>query len=432
MTTTAPPVAYRGSVKDVLGPVTALGGKGESVSATIFRYMDTFSVFDWGRMPDHLARKGSALAVLAADLFEKLESSTAWREFSKSPEAQGLRRGAGLLQAESDGLARVAQAASVSSAFNELGEKFQNTGLRTHYLGVFDGEDFPPGAIPAKQLSVAKGPLRYLVVRHVDVVRPHFKKVLGRMVPDYQAYREAKGPKLVPLEVVFRFGCPKGSSLLERAERDPSLIKSLALPKAAQEIGLQAGMQFEFPILELFTKLEPSDRPVSFSEALAISGLSAEQLQDLCLRTAWVAGFLRFLSRKAGLELADGKLEWGVTESGEMMLVDAIGPDELRLLVGGLEKGLQLSKEFLRQFYKPTAWYQAVQDGKQEAAVKGVSDWKRFVKEQPPGLPPSHKDLATQLYLVLTNSLTGKSWFPDAWSLERLLETMRVLESSTP
>ena len=398
MTTTAPPVAYRGSVKDVLGPVTAQGLKGAPVSATVFRYMDTFSVFDWGRMPDHLARKGSALAVLAADLFERLENPNAWREFSKTPEAQSLRRGSTLLQTD-------------TSVFNELGEKLQNTGLRTHYLGIFDGEDFPPGAIPSKQLSTAQEKLqdkiRYLVVKHVDVIRPQFKKILGRMVPDYQEYRAAKGPKLVPLEVVFRFSAPPGSSLFDR------------MP------GLQPGTEFEFPILELFTKLEPSDRFVSFSEALSLTGLKTELLQELMLRTAWVAGFLKSLTRKAGLELADGKLEWGLTESGELMLVDAIGPDELRLMVGGVEKGLQLSKEFLRQAYRPTTWYQAVQDGKKEAAAKGYSDWKRFVKETPPALSPAKKELATQLYLVLTNAITGKAWFSDSWSLERLLESMR-------
>ncbi|HEX3853011.1 MAG TPA: hypothetical protein VHW01_18740, partial [Polyangiaceae bacterium] len=57
---------YRGSVKDLKGPVRARTGT-EPVNAVIFDYTDAYSVFDWGRMPDALARKGEALAVLAAD-----------------------------------------------------------------------------------------------------------------------------------------------------------------------------------------------------------------------------------------------------------------------------------------------------------------------------------------------------------------------------
>lgn len=426
MTTTAPPVAYRGSVKDVLGPVTVAGVDGASA---IFRYADSYSVFDWGRMPDHLPRKGAALALLAADLFEKLEAGPSWKEFSKTPEAQALRRGIGVLHSESDaGGGRSPQPASVGAAFNELGERLQSTGLRTHYLGVHEAEEFPDSG-PMRPLSLAQvtKPARYLVVRSVEVVRPQFKKILGRAVADYEACRMAPTPKLIPLEVVFRFGCPPGSSLLSRASRDPSLLSNLAVPRAVAESGLKAGMEFEFPILELFTKLEPSDRPVSPVEALAIAGISAAQLQELLLRTAWVAGFLRATSRRAGLELADGKLEWAISSTGELMLVDAIGPDELRILQGGL----QLSKEFLRRYYRETPWYDLVEEAKKRAAAQGISDWKRLVTDPPPALPTAHKELATQLYLALTNSLTGKTWFPDAWSLERVTERLRALENNS-
>ena len=40
-------------------------------------------------MPDLLAQKGEALAVLAADFFESLEKPAEWQEFSKSSEALG-------------------------------------------------------------------------------------------------------------------------------------------------------------------------------------------------------------------------------------------------------------------------------------------------------------------------------------------------------
>ena len=74
---------YRGSVKDLKGPVRARAGA-EQVNAVVFEYTDAYSVFDWGKMPDPLARKGEALAVLAADWFEKLERAETWKEFSRS------------------------------------------------------------------------------------------------------------------------------------------------------------------------------------------------------------------------------------------------------------------------------------------------------------------------------------------------------------
>src|ERR1700746_2341234 len=84
------PLLYQGSVKDVRGPVQANGAANPAV---IFDYSDAYSVFDWGKMPDALAGKGSSLAIIAADWFEKLRIAETWKEFSKSTDALALRRG---------------------------------------------------------------------------------------------------------------------------------------------------------------------------------------------------------------------------------------------------------------------------------------------------------------------------------------------------
>ena len=59
-------VLYRGSVKDLRGPVEMLLRSGEVAPGLVFDYSDAYSVFDWGRMPDLLPRKGSSLALIAA------------------------------------------------------------------------------------------------------------------------------------------------------------------------------------------------------------------------------------------------------------------------------------------------------------------------------------------------------------------------------
>ena len=390
------PVLYRGSVKNLLGPV-ALSSK-ESTSAVVFEYTDAFSVFDWGRMPDLLFRKGEALAILAAHIMESLEKPETWKEFSRSPEALALRKGN-----------------RFGAVFNELGEELQAHGLRTHYLGVME----EGSSVPVPLAAVQK-PVRRVAVRQVSVVKPSMETVLGRTLPDYYLTRGAGAPRLVPLEVVFRLGCPEGSSLRDRVARDPGYLASLGFPDTKMDVSSESETCWDFPILELFTKLEAADRPVPLSEALAISGLSAKTLQDILLKTAWIAGLLRYWCSKLGLTLSDGKLEWAMGEDGRAFLVDAIGPDELRLS----KKGQQLSKEFLRKYYRNTPWYEWVEKAKKQAKHQGVADWKRFVPEGPPTLPLPYRELAIHVYLALTNSFTGKQWFPEAWSLDRVADLL--------
>ncbi len=390
---------YRGSVKDLLGPV-----KAGPTEAVVFEYSDAYSVFDWGRMPDALPRKGEALATLAADLFEKLEKADHWREFSKSPVALGLRK-----------------SNRFGSAFNETGETLQGQGLRTHYLGVLPQVPHlraqTEALIQPRLLSQMQSTARQIVVRKVSVVKPETVQVLGRQLPDYAATRVSALPRLIPLEVVFRFGCPAGSSLLERMAKDPAYLASLGFP----DLPVSDGGVWEFPVIELFTKLESTDRALPLSEALAISGLTGRQLQELLFKSAWVAGFLRWLTAQTGAELADGKLEWGLSESGECFLVDAIGPDELRIT----KDGVQLSKELLRSFYRGTPWYAQVGEAKKKAHAQGLADWKKLVKDAPPALTPEQREFATQVYLSLANALTGKTWFDLAWKLDRLVAELK-------
>jgi phosphoribosylaminoimidazole-succinocarboxamide synthase len=395
MSAQSPALLYPGSVKNLLGPVEFAGTAQPGI---VFEYTDAYSVFDWGRMPDGLARKGEALAILAADLFERLEAPEAWREFSRSETALALRR-----------------AHRFGPTFIELGEKLQQEGLRTHYLGALESA---ASTAPVRVASLT-GPVKYFAVRAVSAVRPQSVQVLGREVSDYTETRVSPAPRLVPLEVVFRFGVPEGSSLVERVARDPGYLASIGYG----DLHATAGARWDFPVMELFTKLESSDRVLTLSEALAISGLTGEQLQGLLLKTAWVAGFLRGRCAAAGIELADGKLEWGLDEHGETFLVDAVGPDELRLL----KSGVQLSKEFLRLHYRGSPWYKALEKAKSAAKTQGISDWKKLVTEPPAKLPETHREAASQLYPALTNALTGKRWFPEAWSLDQVVEGLRKL-----
>ena len=383
---------YHGSVKDVLGPLRLASG----VDAVAFEYSDAYSVFDWGRMPDLLACKGEALAILAAHWFEKLENPETWREFSKTPEALELRRGN-----------------RFGTEFIELGEKLQKEGLRTHYLGLAHSPESEP-----QSCLKSPHPVRYLVVKQVAIEKPKMGTVLGRAVPEYKA-SASHVAKLIPLEVVFRFKCPPGSSLVGRVAADPSYL----VTRGFNVTSVDENSLWHFPLLEMFTKLESSDRPVGLSEGLAISGISADQLNEVLFKTAWVSALLRHFCSKKSLELADGKLEWAVEPNGQIILVDAVGPDELRIL----KKGIQLSKEFLRGFYRNTPWYEMVTQAKQRAEVSGIADWKKTVTLAAPVLHSRYREIANNLYPALTNHLTGREWFKDAWELERVIQNIEEL-----
>ncbi|MEK6579868.1 MAG: phosphoribosylaminoimidazolesuccinocarboxamide synthase, partial [Bdellovibrionota bacterium] len=233
---------YEGSVKDLKGPITV-----GSDSCLVFDYTDAYSVFDWGRMPDLLPNKGEALATLAGCWLEKLEKSETWQAFSKSSVALQLRK-----------------ANRFGSAFIEAGEALQQTGLRTHYRGMLSSGEKPKSV---SQLTVAS---QQFAVLQVSAVRPKSEIILGRTVPNYLSTRSSPAPRLIPLEVVFRFSCPEGSSLIDRASRDSTYMASIGFGEY-QAVG---GQKWGFPVLEIFTKLESSDRPLTLSEGLAISGLT--------------------------------------------------------------------------------------------------------------------------------------------------------------
>lgn len=186
---------------------------------------------------------------------------------------------------------------------------------------------------------------------------------------------------MVPIEVVFRLGIPDGSSYLER-------------DKTAQP-----NSWCSQPIVEFFTKLESHDRWLSPQEAQAISGLSETKLAGLTTLTTLLALWLSDFFEQRGITLWDGKFEFAYCPATQQfMLVDSIGPDELRLMVGDVA----LSKECLRQYYRTTPWYaewtQAKKSGPE--AAKHVS---------PPHVLPEHfKTMMDNLYPCLLNTCIGR------------------------
>lgn len=366
----------RGHTKDVLGPVVSGCGP-----AVIFDFVDSYTLASWGKVVDQIPQKGEAYSVLSGTFFEKLARPELWKEYSRSKEALSLRK-----------------ASRYGAIFNEIAEDFQMKGLKSHYLGslnIVEGAASQLGSVILPQpLSLIEKPTRFHLARQIFSKRPDIATVLGEALPDYQTVRSLSTPRLIPAQVQFQF------------------VSAIS----------------DFPELRLFTVLESAERSLSLAEALAMGGLSAKQLQEMLLMSVWVAALLRWICQSAGIVLAQGRFQWALDEKGCCLLTDTLGWDELEFQ----KSEMPLSLDFLAKQYHATAWYSGLQHVQSLAKEKGISDWRKHVTESPPPLSEQQKLFASQLCMALANRLTGKTWFPEALSLDEVIEDVEDLKNITP
>jgi phosphoribosylaminoimidazole-succinocarboxamide synthase len=370
-----PEILYQGSVKNVRGV------KGQS--PYIFEFSDRYSIFDWGQMPDQLNGKGESLAFMGNFFFDFLGKPENWKNW-KAP-AQFEK--------------------------TNLLQTLRDHGALHHGIGLLGNNP------------------RCLAVKPVQVIEPQSHNEGGKLQWDYTAYKQKPENTLVPLEVIFRFGVPEGSSLLKRTSDS----------KYCQTIGLKtppkSGDQFDIPVVEYSTKLETSDRYIGYDEAQTIAGLSTEEFEELSALTKLLALRLKDCFAGIGLELWDGKFEFGFTAKDKtgkrrFMLVDSIGPDELRLT----RDGVHLSKEALRGYYRDTPWYAGLEKAKELAQQRGSKEWKKICTDElkllPLPLSKAAKEQAEMLYKGIVKALSQKygvqTVYPEAWSLDDVVKGFQL------
>lgn len=231
---------------------------------------------------------------------------------------------------------------------------------------------------------------------------------------------------------------------LEREILSPSkllLVKPLAYPQDSVRDDQPVERVLPFALQFTFTGDKPAVAFVSDEDGSAISPatatskgkLSAAELEELELLAKLVALRLRATCQQVGAELAQGTLHFAVTGTAGanprgFMLVDSLGPDELRMYIGQTE----LSQDVLRQAYRGTNWMLAVEKAKAMAAERGDRDWKRICQEelkaQPPLLSPIVKEKAAMVYKSLAREFCqrhyGKPVFSAAWELPRMVASL--------
>jgi phosphoribosylaminoimidazole-succinocarboxamide synthase len=143
----------------------------EGVGEGRFLFTDSYSVFDWGEMPQVIPYKGAALSIIGAFFFEKLQS----------------------------------------------------LGIRTHYLGVEE-----EGKV--KRLDELKAPSSVMAVKLVRIIEPALKD--DRY--DYSVFKDLKGNFLIPLEFIYRNSLPEGSSVFRRLKEGSLKLSDLGLERMPQ------------------------------------------------------------------------------------------------------------------------------------------------------------------------------------------------------
>lgn len=310
-----------------------------------FHFSDRYSVFDWGEMPDQIKDKGKSLCVMGAFFFEKLEEK----------------------------------------------------GINTHYRGVINKE--------GKSCSLEKieHPPETMEVDLVRVIEPRYKQFKY----DYSQFKELKesdeGNFLIPLEIIYRNGLPKGSSVFRRLRNNKMSLDDFGLEKEPEP-----GQDLEKPIFDVSTKLEKKDRYVKWSEAKEIAGLNDSEVNQIKNTLNVINKTITEETKKADLKNEDGKIELAFDEKRNIMVVDVVGTlDECRFTYNGI----QVSKEIAREYYKNTEWEKEVKKAQKESKEKNEKDWKKFCSKKPEKMDEELKKIISRLYKSAANQVTETDLF---------------------
>ncbi len=385
----------RSVTKDSYGPVSVqLPGQPHAV---IHKHLDSFSMYGWGKMPDSIARRGQANSLVFAHLNQWVQSPDRWKEFLRSPDALSFRKAASSIPQTSS-----ATTAHISAMLNELSEKVP---ARTNYLGVI-GEDSFKRLNSKEVLSETqfyRGDLQFEtpvfpVCEYFQEEKVPVSTVMGRAIWDYSFWRAGQPSQKIPFEIHCHF-------VLDEKTLSHLQVDSVALPKTASIATLQAGCEWDFPMMELTLTGHPFQRKIGFSEALWITGWKPEKLQELLLRSAWISAIVKAAVSKSHVKLHSVPLRFAETsgKNPEFILVDSLNLEDLVISHQGRVLGSELD-----EFYARTSWHEAVVYAQKQALQNGFSEWKRFCVEPAPWLDAKVKDGFEHRIVNLAQMILGK------------------------
>lgn len=290
----------------------------------------------------------------------------------------------------------------------------------TDHYSVFDFGKMPD-QLPGKGAAMCKMAVYNLELLGANGVPTHFRRAVGddrmqfsllRVIfPTEQVIAPGTRAYFVPLQVVFRNTLPPGASVFRRLATGQITPRDLGLESAPKP-----GVTLARPVIEYMTKLEDLDRFIAREDARVLAGLTHAQLERLDALVLHVNEVLSEKARSVGLTLADAKLEFGIDEQREPVLVDVAGtPDETRFIL----EGQHISKQVLRHCNSGNG----LRDEVHRWANRGRSPTDKPV---PARLSPAVIKTASDMYKSLCERWVGASLW-GAPSLEQLLPSIREM-----
>lgn len=122
------------------------------------------------------------------------------------------------------------------------------------------------------------------------------------------------------------------------------------LRRYAMVPGVKDGLLLPSPVFEITLKDDAAGDPLIVPSALVALGVvDGKIMDDLLARNAAVMEAIRSMFAARGLDLWDIKIEWGLTEQGQPVIIDEISPGCCRAFKAGTRErvaGLELAEMF--------------------------------------------------------------------------------------
>ncbi len=225
----------------------------------------------------------------------------------------------------------------------------ETAGIVPNHLRSTSPTDLPAGSIVTESLEPTSG----LVTR--DSVPANSAELAGRIMICRRA-------RVLPVEVIVR-GYLAGSGWQDY--RRTGNLAGISLPD-----GLRQSDRLAAPLFTPSTKAEQGthdenisfdemiDRLVPISDDLEMAGLLAERVRSIALA---LYGYGAAIVARAGILLADTKFEFGLSASGELLLIDEVmTPDSSRFWnAAAYEPGraqASYDKQFVRDWLESQPW----------------------------------------------------------------------------
>ena len=276
----------------------------------------------------------------------------------------------------------------------------------TDHISVFD--KIIPSMIPHKGETLCRTAKYWFNLLTKEGINNHFisepskdrmdvKRV--QIIRDYSKIDQNTKNYLIPLEVICRYYA--AGSLLDRLKSGKVKPEDLGFEPGHE---VKKGEKLPKPFVECTTKLEATDMNLTTEEAKKMAGLTDEEYDNIVATTLRIDEIIAREAGKRNLIHCDGKKEYAFDKERKLMVIDTFGTlDEDRWWdAEEYAKGniVELSKEFVRQYYRETGYHKALYD----ARDKGEAE------PDIPALPQDIVDRVSKLYVDMYERITGEKF----------------------